>query len=60
MTLEETILKIKKLREEIKEAEKVKCTCSGFVLQYEGACYCKAASIKAEARNNFWKVIYQL
>ena len=60
MTPEEAILKIKKLREEIKEAEKAKCTCSSFSLQYEGACYCKAASIKAEARNNFWKVINRL
>ena len=56
----ETLLKIRDLRDKLREAEKTKCICSSFVLQYEGSCYCEAYTIKAIAKQNFWRVINQL
>jgi hypothetical protein len=31
---------LEKLIKELEEAEKARCNCSGFVLQYEGGCQC--------------------
>lgn len=56
-----TIIKqIKKVRDGIKKAEKVKCTCSGFIIQYEGKCCCKRGKAVKKARTEFWEVINNL
>ena len=46
---------IAEARDKVKEAEKIECTCSGFVLQCEGVCRCAkgraVVSAKAELAN---------
>ncbi len=47
---------VKKLvgfRDEIRSAKKLKCSCSGFVLQYDG-CSCEKKKEVAKATKKFW------
>lgn len=32
---------IKQVRDKIEKAKTIKCTCSGFMLQYNQGCFCK-------------------
>lgn len=45
---------IRTARNNLRKAEAMKCTCSGFVLQYEGGCQCeqRLAIIKAQRALN--------
>ena len=38
-------------KRDVEETKKIKCTCSGFVIQYEGGCCCKAGKSKAHAKD---------
>jgi len=57
----ELIQKIKEARDRIDdERSKVKCTCSGFALQYEGHCGCGSERKLTEAKGRFWDLIYSI
>jgi len=57
----EIIMEVTSARDALRKAEaNSKCTCSGFILQYEGSCQCDAGDRITEARNVFWSVIDNL
>ena len=37
----------------MKDAEAVKCTCTGFVIQYQG-CSCEKSKAVKKAKEDFW------
>lgn len=49
----ERVKKLVDLRDEIRSAKKLKCSCSGFVLQYQG-CSCKKKKEVTKATKKFW------
>ena len=54
----ETLKLIINARDSIIEAKRnIKCTCSGFVLQYEGSCGCGSRDEVIKAENSFWDLI---
>jgi len=55
-----TITKIKEARDNLKNAKPVKCTCTGFVLQYYGSCQCYSERPVTNARNILMKIINSL
>lgn len=48
---------IKEARAKMLKPTKKPCTCSGFVLQYEGSCQCGSGYDKVAAENEFWQLV---
>lgn len=46
--------RIKDAYKNLLEARKIKCTCSGTVLQYEGGCCCDNRKVMFEAEAKLW------
>lgn len=44
-------------RDALREAAKVRCTCSGFVIQYEGGCVCESGKGKRAAEDRLKQAI---
>ena len=53
----EACAKVKAASEALREAAKVRCTCSGFVLQYEGGCCCESGKGKRAAEDRLKQAI---
>lgn len=60
MCSSEKIFEIILLRDTWKLAENEKCSCSGFVLQYEGHCCCGRRMHKEEAKAKLIRFIMEL
>ena len=50
---------IKEARDVLIKARNINCTCSGFVLQYEG-CLCGASQKVIAAEKHLWRLIEQI
>ena len=48
---------VKAARDALREAAKVRCTCSGFVIQYEGGCCCESGKGKRAAEDRLKQAI---
>lgn len=48
---------VKDARDALHEAIKIRCTCSGFVIQYEGSCVCARGKVMSAAENNLTQAI---
>ena len=45
----EACAKVRASRDALREAMKMRCTCSGFVIQYEGGCVCARGKARSAA-----------
>ncbi len=45
------------LRYSLRQAEKQECTCSSFVLQYEGGCQCDRGRLINSLNDRLWNLI---
>ncbi len=48
---------VKAARDALREAVKVRCTCSGFVIQYEGHCCCERGKLVSAAEGKLTQAI---
>jgi hypothetical protein len=48
---------VKAARDALREAAKVRCTCSGLVIQYEGGCCCESSKGKRAAEDRLKQAI---
>lgn len=56
-----TLADIREAYEAVQKTKKdIKCTCSGFTLQYEGSCQCGSKDEYYRAERHFWSVIGKL
>ncbi len=60
MTDKKLVVVLRKARDALSLAKQIKCTCSGFVLQYEGGCQCKAGRAVYTAREYLDNLIKKL
>jgi len=51
------LFKIKEAKYKIQKAREELCTCSSFVLQYEGGCQCRRGELIKEAYTELQKLI---
>ena len=57
MSDSQKISEIIRMRSLLNDAEEEKCMCSGFVIQYEGGCQCKAGRNKKKAKKELIEFI---
>ena len=48
---------VRDARDALREATKVRCTCSGFVIQYEGGCVCERGKARSAAKGRLTQAI---
>lgn len=48
---------VREARDALHDAMKVRCTCSGFVIQYEGGCCCESGKGKRAAEDRLRQAI---
>lgn len=59
MTDSEKITEIARLRKEVREAEKISCSCSSFQVQYDG-CSCQKSKSISKAKSDLEQFLNSL